>query len=104
LTQVPRGVLPDMSASAQILTGRRARALVIPAEALTIEGGQPYCYVAGVAGLVRSPVRVHRAGRDLLEVEAGLQEGDAVVLRPASLRERPGESLPSSSAISTAAR
>ncbi len=49
LIDPPAGTLPDMSAEARIVTGRRKDALVVPTEALAILDGWPYCYVEGPA-------------------------------------------------------
>jgi HlyD family secretion protein len=94
LDQAPAGVLLDMSAEVQIVTGRCRDALIVPAEALTLEGGREYCYVASSAGLERREVRLARADREILQVVEGLEEGEQVVLQPWTLRDRPADALP----------
>jgi HlyD family secretion protein len=78
----PKGVLPDMSTEIEIITTKRKDTLVVASEALTYENGKAYCYVAVGPNLERRAVRVRRAGRNLLEVVAGLAEGEQVLLRP----------------------
>jgi HlyD family secretion protein len=83
LHHIPRGLLPGMTAEVEIETAQRPGALVIPTEALAVEGGQEVCYVAaGPDRLERRPVKLGQATRDLLEVTDGLEEGEQVVLDP----------------------
>ena len=79
---VPRGLRPGMTAEVEIRTVNRPNALVIPADAMTVENGQEVCYVAVDDRLERREIKVGQAMRDLLEVTEGVDEGDAVVLDP----------------------
>jgi hypothetical protein len=56
-------------------------ALVIPVEAVSVVDGRQSCYVVGPHGLERRAIATRRATPDLLEVTAGLNEGERVVLR-----------------------
>ncbi len=82
LDTLPRGLLPGMSAEVAIQTVRRPDVLTVPTEALTVEEGHDVCYVACDDHLERREVQIGQATQDLLEVTAGLDEGDAVVLDP----------------------
>jgi HlyD family secretion protein len=93
LIDPPPGTLPDMSAQARIVTGRREDALVVPTEALAIVDGWPYCYVEGPDGLERRLVSLGTADEDNSSVVAGLSEGDRVVLDPTPLRVHPEATL-----------
>jgi HlyD family secretion protein len=90
LDSIPRGLLPGMTAEVEILTGQRPRALVVPAEAVAVEGGREVCYVAHDENLERREVKVGQAGRELLEVTEGLEEGEKVVLDPRRVDDLPG--------------
>jgi HlyD family secretion protein len=79
--EAPRSVLPYMSASVSFDTGRVADALVIPVGAMSVVDGRQSCYVLGTNGLERRAITTRRATPDLLEVTAGLNEGERVVLR-----------------------
>jgi HlyD family secretion protein len=81
LDETPASALVFMSATVEIDTGRVAGALVIPVEALSVVGGHDSCYVVGDGGVERRSIKTRRATRDLLEVTAGLQEGERVVSR-----------------------
>jgi multidrug efflux pump subunit AcrA (membrane-fusion protein) len=70
-----------MSAEVKFDTGRVPDALVIPVEAMAVVDGQQSCYVIGSHGLERRAITTRRATTDLLEVTAGLNEGERVVLR-----------------------
>jgi HlyD family secretion protein len=102
LDSVPNGLRPGMSAEVQIVTDTRTDALVIPTEALAVEGGHDVCFVASEDRVERREVTVATATHDLLEVTEGLAEGEQVVLDPARYQltsapvaEAPGEEVPS---------
>ena len=77
----PASALPFMSATVEIDTGRVSNALVIPVEAMAVVDGQQTCYVVAEEGLERRSIKTRRATRDLLEITAGLQEGERVLSR-----------------------
>jgi HlyD family secretion protein len=83
LDEAPAALRPGMSAAVAIETNRRPGALVIPRDAVAGVSGRDVCYVAGPRGLERRRVAIGTAERDLLEVTAGLAEGEEVVLVPA---------------------
>jgi HlyD family secretion protein len=85
LDNVPRGLLPGMTAEVEIQTGRLSDVLTIPPEALAVEQGREVCYVARDDRIERREVKVGQESRGLLEVTEGLGEGEAVVLDPAGL-------------------
>lgn len=85
LDTIPRGLRPGMSAEVAIQTVRRPDVLTVPTEAVTVEKGQDVCYVARLDHVERREVKLGQATRDLLEVTAGLDEGEPVVLDPAHL-------------------
>jgi HlyD family secretion protein len=81
LDEKPASALPFMSATVEIDTGRVSNALVIPVEAMAMVDGQQSCYIVGDHGLERRAIKTRRATRDLLEITAGLQEGERVLSR-----------------------
>ena len=87
LDGAPKGLLPGMSAEVEIEAGRHAGALVIPSEALAVEGGKEFCYVAAAGeDMERRAVDVDPATEDMLEVMSGLKEGERVVLNPSEIK------------------
>lgn len=78
----PRELLPGMNAEVEILTDQRNEALVVPAEAVALEGDANYCYVEADGSLERRPVTIERGDVNLLQITSGLHEGEQVVLRP----------------------
>ncbi len=91
LDQTPPHVLPFMSAWVKFDTGRIRDALVIPVEAIAVVDHQQFCYVVADGGLERRAITTRRSSRDLLEVTAGLDEGERVVLRSLDVRGIPVE-------------
>jgi HlyD family secretion protein len=79
--ETPASALPFMSATVEIETGRVSNALVIPVEAMAVVDGQQSCYVVADNGLERRAIKTRRATRDLLEITAGVQEGERVLSR-----------------------
>jgi HlyD family secretion protein len=81
LDEKPAKALPYMSATVEIDTGRVSNALFIPVEAMAVADGQQYCYVVTDDGVERRAIKTRRATRDVVEITAGLQEGDRVLSR-----------------------
>jgi HlyD family secretion protein len=79
--ETPPSALPFMSATVEIDTGRVSNALVIPVEAMAVVDDQQSCYVVAENGVERRAIKTRRATRDLLEITAGLQEGERVLSR-----------------------
>jgi HlyD family secretion protein len=90
--KTPPSVLPYMSASVSFDTGWVPDALVIPVGAMSVVAGRQSCYVVGSNGLELRTITTRRATSDLLEVTAGLNEGERVVLRPVDILGIPVES------------
>jgi HlyD family secretion protein len=100
LDQPPRGIRPDLSATARIVTDTRAGALAIPIIALTVRQHEDvpselkpaagtqvrrdregvFVVQGGVATF--RPVRVGIAGDEFFEVVEGVAEGDSLVAGP----------------------
>lgn len=102
LTNPPPGVLPDLSATARIVTDTRKQALSIPIIALTVRENKPistearpvdttaakkksetegvFVVAKGVATF--RPVKVGIAGDQYFEVLDGLREGETIVAGP----------------------
>jgi HlyD family secretion protein len=88
LDAVPEGLKPGMSADVEILTIHRPSVLAIPSEALTVEQGRDFCYVAVEDHLERREITLGQWTRDMLEVTDGLNDGEQVVLDPTHLDPR----------------
>ncbi len=90
VSRVPDFVKPDMTVSAEIEVGRRARALILPSAAVhDVAGAQPWVLVAEAGRAVRRPVQLGLRGTGQVEVVQGLSAG-APVIPPAS-GIRPGQ-------------
>ncbi len=59
---------------------------------MSVVDGRQSCYVVGSNGLELRTITTRRATSDLLEVTAGLNEGERVVLRPVDVVGIPVES------------
>jgi HlyD family secretion protein len=84
---IPRGLRPGMTAELEIATDRRRDVLAIPIEALGVEDGRDFCYVAHDDRVERRQIEIGQSTRGLLEVTGGLSEGESVVLDPSQFDE-----------------
>ncbi len=82
---IPPDLLPGMTAEVEIVTAHHPNALVVPTTSVTIENGREVCYVPHKDGLERREVKVAPGTDNLLEVTAGLEDGEEVVLDPSRL-------------------
>ncbi len=85
LEEVPDGALPGMSASCEIITGKREGVLAVPLTALGRRGGEDvlFIYSGGKAHMRR--VKLGLLGQVNAEVLEGLSEGDTVIVGPADI-------------------
>ena len=79
----PAFLREDMTLSAEVETARRDRALVLPARALRTGPAGEAMLVADGRRAVERPVRTGLRTLDAVEVLAGVQEGELVLLGPA---------------------
>ncbi len=75
-------VIPDLSASGDILLGRKENALIAPREAVRSEGGKQVVYAKRGDGFTAREVRVGESNNTQVEILAGLRAGDEVALGP----------------------
>jgi hypothetical protein len=87
LDEKPAKALPYMSATVEIDTGRVSNALFIPVEAMAVVDGQQSCYVVTDDGVERRAIKTRRATRDVVEITAGLQEGERVLSRSLNVED-----------------
>jgi hypothetical protein len=74
-------LIPDLSAAADILVERLEDTLVIPADALDVEGGKTFVHVQGPQGVQRRAVTAGASDGLRVAIEAGLEEGEVVLGR-----------------------
>lgn len=71
---------PGMSATIAVVLTERSSALTVPSASVFVEGGQAYVYVVKPDSLVtRTPVTLGTRLADVVEITAGLAEGQRVV-------------------------
>lgn len=83
----PRGVLPGMTATAQIIRDQRLGVLTVPNRAVIRQGRDRFVDVATTAaGTERRKVEVGLADDQNTEIASGLQEGEQVVIPQTTAR------------------
>jgi HlyD family secretion protein len=76
----PAFLRPEMTVSVNVEVGRKAEALVVPAEAVRDAASDPWVLRVGEGGVAeRRAVRLGLRGEGMVEVTEGLAPGDAVV-------------------------
>jgi cobalt-zinc-cadmium efflux system membrane fusion protein len=79
-------VIPDLSASADVVTGRPASGLIVPREALSEAEGKTVVYVKQGDAFLARPVEIATATNTQVAVRSGIEEGQEVALQtPASV-------------------
>jgi multidrug efflux pump subunit AcrA (membrane-fusion protein) len=73
-------VIPDLTASADVLVGRRENKLLVPLEAVQNEHGKTVVYVKAAAGFEAREVTVEEANNTLAAIASGLKAGEVVAL------------------------
>lgn len=82
-TRATNGVLrPGMSADVEVITARRPRVLVVPAQAITIRNGRKVVLVAAGGRVKEVPVICGLETISDVEVAGGLEAGDEVIVGP----------------------
>jgi RND family efflux transporter MFP subunit len=71
---------PEMTARVDVVTARRADALLVPVNAVFDRDGQSVSLVVTDGGVEARPVRLGPASEDIVEIITGLSEGDRVAL------------------------
>ena len=84
----PDFLKPDMTASVEMLVGRRDDALILPAQAIRGADGDT-AYVLAIRGerAERVPVTLGLRGVGSVEIASGLKEGEAVILPGTAVSE-----------------
>jgi len=83
LEQMDPRVIPDLSASVEIVIEKEDKAVTVPAEALFTDPGDPqrYVYVKSGAGWRKRPVEIGLRNHVAAAVRSGLEPGEVVALR-----------------------
>lgn len=88
------GLKPGMSADVEVFLGQYENVLTIPVGAVVEQDGQFYCWVTTTTGTTRRELTLGDTDDQFIIVEAGIKEGDEVVLNPlANVEEEEAEAL-----------
>jgi len=81
------GLKPGMSAEVEVLIARHEDVLMIPVAAVVETDEGSSCWVKTAKGIKRRPLKLGDTNEVFTVVEAGLTEGDEVVLNPFAFQE-----------------
>ena len=82
-----QGLKPGMSAEVEVIIDRYVDVLTIPVAAVVDTAQGDFCWVKTAAGAKRRSLRLGDTNDVFTVVEAGLKEGDEVVLNPFAFKE-----------------
>ncbi|MFW6118897.1 MAG: efflux RND transporter periplasmic adaptor subunit [Planctomycetota bacterium] len=82
LTEVPEGLTPGMSATAEIIIAELEAALYVPLQAVNTYRGQRVCWVKTPDGPRRRNIETGYFTDKYVEIRDGLREGELVYLAP----------------------
>ena len=82
LETVDPRVIPDLSASADVITSEPADGLIVPREALSESGGKTVVYVRQGDSFVAREVEIAGATNTQAAIMSGIQEGEEIALQP----------------------
>jgi multidrug resistance efflux pump len=91
LDPTPADLRPEMSIRADVITGARTGVLMVPVTAIFNQQGAHVAYVVGATGTEARPVDLGQSNDRMVEIVAGLREGERVSLAPP---DAPGPSAP----------
>jgi len=78
-------VIPDLTASADIVTSEALEGLVVPRESVSEASGKPVVYVRQEAGFIAREVEISGENNTQFAVGSGLHEGEEIALDPHSV-------------------
>jgi hypothetical protein len=80
-----KGLRPGMTAVVKIHIARLNDVLSVPVQAIVQIKDATWCYVGSGADVARRPLKLGRTNDKFVEVIAGLEEGERVVLNPSAI-------------------
>jgi multidrug efflux pump subunit AcrA (membrane-fusion protein) len=87
------GLKPGMSAEVEVIIGRHAGVLTIPVAAVVETAQGDFCWVKTAKGAKRRSLKLGDTNDVFTVVQAGLEEGDEVMLNPLAFEEAQTEIL-----------
>ena len=81
LDRVEPRIIPDLTASAEIILNTQKDAVIAPRAAVFQESGSPFVFLQGPAGWIRKDVELGWGNHVAVAVRSGLRKGDIVALQ-----------------------
>jgi multidrug resistance efflux pump len=78
LDRIEPRVIPDLTASADVVLASQPNTLIVPREALFQDSGSPFVYLRGPAGWIRREVEIGLENNIAVSVRGGLRKGDVL--------------------------
>jgi hypothetical protein len=74
-------IIPDLTASAEVVIGSEKDALLAPRGAVFEDGGKPFVFIQGPNGWIRKQIELGLESNTSVAVRSGLQKGDVIALQ-----------------------
>jgi hypothetical protein len=73
-------VIPDLSASADVVIGQEMNASMVPVQSILREAGKAFVFLKGPSGWTKTPVELGVQNTRVAAVRSGVKPGDVVAL------------------------
>jgi len=79
--KVDSRIIPDLTASAEVIISSEKDGLVAPRSAVFAENGKSFVFVQGATGWMRKPIELGLESNTAVAVHSGLRKGDVIALQ-----------------------
>jgi len=79
--KVDTRIIPDLTASAEVIVSSETNALTASRASVFEDGGKPFVFVQSPTGWIRKPIELGLQSNTTVTIHSGLQKGDVVALQ-----------------------
>jgi HlyD family secretion protein len=79
--KVDTRIIPDLTASAEIIIDSEANAVIAPRGAVFEDNGKPFVFLQSPTGWIRKQIELGLRSNTTVAVRSGLQKGDVLALQ-----------------------
>ena len=74
-------IIPDLTASAEIIINSESNAIIAPRGAVFEDSGKPFVFLQSPTGWMRKQIELGLESNTTVAVRSGLQKGDVIALQ-----------------------
>ena len=80
-SKIDSRIIPDLTASAEIVIDSESNTIIAPREAVFDNSGKPYVFLQSPTGWIRKQIQLGLESNTAVAVRSGLQKGDVIALQ-----------------------